>query len=73
MSYILFSEVPMVRNQFRKLYGMSRKLYMSCMPLSEVPMYGVSAFRKSYVVYGTFGGADVEESVKEIVWRTWNE
>ena len=68
-SCMILLEVPMLRTQFRKLYGMSRKLYMSYILLSEVPMYGVSAFRIFYVVYATFGSADVEESVQEIVWR----
>ena len=69
MSYILLSEVPMLRNQFRKLYGTYRNLYMSYILLSEVPMYGVSGFREVYVVYAAFGSADVEESVQEIIWH----
>ena len=74
-SYMLLSEVPMLRNQFRRLYGVygTSKSYMSCILLSEVPMYGVSDFRKFYVVCATFGSADVEESVQEIVWRVWYE
>ena len=52
MSYMLLSEVPMLRNQFRKLYGVygTSKSYMSYIQISEVPMLR-NQFRNLYGMY----------------------